>query len=60
MIMKLRKEIAYTIVAKTMYDCRYDELSKKAREAVVLWWEDNEEMAYNIWKKGHRIWRKAK
>ena len=54
---KLRKDIAYIIIAKFMFDCRYSDLSKKAQECVINWFEDNEEIAYKFWKLGYKVWR---
>ena len=52
------EEIAYAVLAKVWYDCRYSELKEKQRKAIKLWWEDNSELAYKLWMKGHKIFKK--
>ena len=56
----VQEQIIYTIIAKQFYDCRFSELRDSQRPAVINWWEDNKELAYQIWKRGHRIWNKKK
>jgi len=56
--MKINQEIAYTIIAKVFYTCRYCELKPKQQKKVREWCEDYKEVLYEFWKRGHRVWRK--